>query len=33
MGKSGKTTLGELMGARGEEFHDKGLELHDLPAL
>lgn len=33
MGKNGKTTLNEIMGARGDDFHKKGLELHDLPNL
>lgn len=33
MSKAGKVTLGELMGSRGEEFHKKGIELHDLPSL
>lgn len=33
MGKSGKTTLNELMGGRGEDFHKHGVELHELPDL
>jgi hypothetical protein len=33
MGKGQTTTLNELMGARGEDFHRNGVELDDLPAL
>lgn len=33
MGKDGKTTLAEVMGKRGADFSQKGLELEDLPKL
>lgn len=33
MAKNGSTTLGELMGSRGEHFAKNGLELDDLPQL
>lgn len=33
MAKGSKSTLNELMGVRGEEFHKTGIELTDLPDL
>lgn len=33
MAKGSKTTLNEIMGERGEEFHKNGLDLSDLPSL
>ena len=33
MGKGQTTTLNELMGQRGEDFHKNGVELDDLPHL
>lgn len=33
MGKSGKTTLAEVMGKHGEKFQKHGMDLEDLPGL
>lgn len=33
MSKGGKFSLGELMGAKGEDFQKNGVELSDLPDL
>lgn len=33
MAKGSKTTLNEIMGKRGEDFHKTGVEFDDLPDL
>lgn len=33
MAKGSKTTLNELMGNRGEQFHKEGVDFDDLPDL
>lgn len=33
MARGSKSSLNELMGERGEEFHKNGIELSDLPDL
>jgi hypothetical protein len=33
MARGSKTTLNELMGSRGEDFHKEGVTFDDLPDL